>query len=436
MPDNKTAHLPDVIPLAMMTVLRSVALDGATSRAEISRLTGLARSTVGQQVEVLLGCGLLTEEIMDSSVRGRPPHVLAVSTTAGTIAVADVEVNAVRLAVTDLSGTLILRSALTVDLARGPKAILGDLAAEWRDMLSRSGHDPDGIRQIVVGLPAPVDYQRGCAVRPPGMPGWDSFPVGSFLSQEFDVPVFVDNDANLAALGETARGKDTEKPLLAVRISSGIGAGLVTANGEVHRGADGAAGDIGHIRVPGYEEVLCSCGKRGCLEAVASCTAVLADLELTGGNDPEAGVKQLVHLLATGDAKTLSRVRDAGAVVGEIMATLVHVYNPRTLVLSGPMTEACDDLLSEVRSVVYRQALPLATRKLVITATRLEQTAGLIGGVVLAVREVFSDKGMESLITSVATSRKSLPPLQFPPVGSGDNNRQPGTAQLPAADWR
>jgi len=411
------ADAPPIVSTVMRLVLRLVALEGATSRAEIARRGGLARSTVGQQVDTLLARGILQEVVQESSVRGRPPHQLSVDPRAGIVAVADIGPRSTELAITNLVGHLIERLSLPIDIDDGPNRVLARVSDELAALLSLHGYDGRSVRQLVVGLPGPVDYVKRWAVRPPIMPGWDGYPVGKELAVRFSCRVIVDNDANLMALGEAARSETVETPLLGVKIGEGIGAGLVVIGGDVLRGADGAAGDIGHIRVVTADGTLCSCGKQGCLEAVASSTAVLRDLGVPMDTPEQraAAATELRERLERGDASALARVRQAGESIGEALGMLVQAYNPRTLVLSGPMVEASDDLLSEVRAVVYRRALPLATRKLVITASQLGERAGLIGGVVLGVREVFTDEGIDELLTT-GLDEKQAPTASFPPV--------------------
>jgi predicted NBD/HSP70 family sugar kinase len=388
--------------MALYTVLTLVARSEAASRADLARRTGLARSTVGQQIDELLRRGIITETVVGQSVRGRPPRTLTVSPEAGTLAAVFVSPESTGVAVTDLNGDLIARDTLDLRVETGPEALLTATAERVQALLSEHGRSGSPVRQVVVGLPAPVDFVRGCPVRPPIMPGWDGFPVAARMTGLLGAPTLVDNDVNLMALGEAERGTDGDVPLLCLRVGTGIGAGLITAEGTVHRGADGAAGDVGHTRVPGHEEVLCACGKTGCLEAVASCRAMLAALGIPEHtpDDPAHGLRLLSERLAHGDARALHEVGRAGVEIGEVVSVLVHAFNPRTLIVSGPVSDACDELLASIRAVVYRRALSLATRKLVITTSQLGTMAGLIGAIVLGVQETFSQEGVGRLLGS------------------------------------
>ncbi|MFB6671866.1 ROK family transcriptional regulator [Streptomyces sp. NPDC056390] len=389
------------VPAALQTVLAMIGSGEASSRALIARVTGLARSTVSQQVDALIALGIVEEQVISESVRGRPPRRLSISPGAGTIAVVDVDATATQVAIADLSGAVVARGIVRMPVDRGPEELLGAVVDEIRSMLAAHELDPCRVRQVVAGLPAPVDFQRGRVVRPPIMPGWDGYAVGDHLREAFKAPVVVDNDVNLMALGVAAQ-EQTDTPLLFVKVAAGIGAGIVTDDGVVLRGADGAAGDIGHIRTSVRRDVVCQCGKLDCLESVASYRAVLAALGIDSAptDDPRHASRELARLIADSDAQALFRIRQAATDLGEVIAMLIHTLNPRTLVLGGPLSELHDEVLSGVRAAVYERALPLATRKLTITTSQLGADAGIAGAVVVATREVFSAEGMAQLLSA------------------------------------
>ncbi|MEU9470829.1 ROK family transcriptional regulator [Streptomyces avermitilis] len=392
------------VPVALRRVLDLVVSGEATSRAEISRRSGLARSTVGQQVDHLVARGILQELESRESVRGRPPRILTISPQAGTIAVADIDTLGSQVAIADLTRRVIAHETVDVRIDAGPRAVLDAVTERLSSLLAKHDRDPDRVRETVVGLPGPVDFQHGCAVRPTGMPGWDGYPVAEHLRTAFRCPVVVDNDVNLMALGEASQAA-ADTPLLCIKIASGIGAGIITANGDVYRGADGAAGDIGHIRAVGGGDVLCACGNIGCVGALASHRAILRSLGIpeTTPEDRLHGAHELAQRVANSDPPALHALRQAATEIGEVVAMLVHMFNPRTLVLGGPLSELRDDLLSGVRAVVYQRALPLATRKLTITTTQLGAGAGIHGGIALATRDIFSPPGIARLLASEPT---------------------------------
>ncbi|WP_270888797.1 ROK family protein [Pedococcus sp. 5OH_020] len=383
----------------MSAITRLVASATATTRADLVRATGLARSTVTTHLDQLLDSSVVLEEAEQARGvhRGRPANSLALSSHAGFVMVVDMGIHRARLAVADLSQRLLSIEQVQIDPTSGPVptlALLGDVLMRMAAKVDRPLHE---ARAVVVGLPAPVDVRRGMAVRPPIMPGWDEFPVAETMSARFGCTTVVQNDVNLMAVGEARALPAEQCPLLFIKVGTGIGGGLVSADGNLHLGADGAAGDIGHIRVPGAEPVVCACGNIGCIEAVASADAILRQLSLPQA-DPVVATAHVEQLLRQGDADTVRLVREAAVVLGEVVATLVHFYNPSRVVLGGAITSASDHLLAGVRGVVYQRALPLATRNLTLAHSVLGARAGIAGGVVIGVELVLSPTGIRALL--------------------------------------
>ncbi|OIV38990.1 sugar kinase [Mangrovactinospora gilvigrisea] len=390
--------------LLYSTLARLVASDAAASRAELVTAAGLARSTVTRHLDALIEAGVITEGgPVRRGTRGRPAARLALNPRAGLVASADVGARDARVAVLDLGQDLLAETTVALDLESGPDAVLGRLADTVRELLDRAAERTAAARlcALAVGLPGPVDHAAGTPVRPPIMPGWDGHPVGRDLSARLGCAVLVDNDVNLMALGEARTLPAGQTPLLFLKVGTGIGGGLVSAGGELHRGADGAAGDIGHMPAPGAEGVACRCGKTGCVEAVASTAAMLDRLRQDGAvqdADGLAGTGDLVRLVRHGDAAALRVVRAAAERIGEVAALLVHVYNPARLAIGGALAAAGDELIAGVRAVVYRRALPLATRHLELAPSELGKRAGYVGGGVLAVEQVLSPDGITGLM--------------------------------------
>jgi predicted NBD/HSP70 family sugar kinase len=269
-----------------------------------------------------------------------------------------------------------------LDVRNGPEPVL-DLVEARLDALR--GHGAPA-RAVVIGLPGPVDGHLGTPVRPPIMPGWHAYPVSARLQGRFGCAAILENDVNLRALGEARALPADQAPLLFVKIGTGIGGGLVTREGVLHHGADGAAGDIGHIRVRGAPDDPCVCGNVGCIEAVASASAVARRLAGAG----PVTIADVRARLAKADATAVAHVREAAAHIGELVAMLVHFYNPARVTIGGSLTAASDDLLAGVRSVVYPRALPLATRNLVLATSVLGEYAGLAGAAVLGIEQALS----------------------------------------------
>ena len=395
-PGSGSRRHPDAV---RSQIARLIAAGEASHRLDLSRVTGLSRSSIHTHVQDLVDAGLLHGEDAGGGGRGRPALRLSLAGDAGVVLIADLTTVSTRCLVTDLTQRVLADTTVPWPLAEGPEPTVNLLVDQFADLLEQAKVPADRPRVLVVGLPGPVDVARGMAVRPPIMPGWDGFPVAERLGGELGCPVLVDNDVNLMALGEARTVPPEQLPVLFVTVGAGIGAGFVLADGTLHRGADGAAGDIGHIRVPGAEEVVCRCGKAGCVEAVASTAALARRLTETGeppldAAEDGAAMRDFLARLRDGLPDALHAVRAAGGTLGEVIALCIHMLNPRHVVVGGEIVEASDDLLSAVRGVVYRQALPLATRELSITRSELGRDAAMVGAMVLGIEHLLSPAGI------------------------------------------
>jgi predicted NBD/HSP70 family sugar kinase len=379
-------------PITLSTLARLVASGAAVSKADLVQAAGLARTTVSTGVDELLDRGVLRlAGTRRTPGRGRPADRLALSPRGGHVLVADLGAHGAHLCVVDLSQRVRAHAHLDIEISDGPEVALAAIEAHLGTLRAGvAGDDP--VRAVVIGVPGPVDGQLGTPVRPPIMSGWHGYPVSARLRRTFGCPTLLENDVNLRALGEARALPADQAPLLFVKVGTGIGGGLITDAGQLHHGADGAAGDIGHVRVRGGPDVRCVCGNVGCIEALASASAVARRLgEELGGEPTIADVRALV---ARGDPVVLRLVREAAELIGEVVATLVHFYNPARVTIGGSVAAASDELLAGIRSVVYQRALPLATRNLVLANSVLGEFAGIAGATVLGIERVLSPEGI------------------------------------------
>ncbi|WP_129337283.1 ROK family transcriptional regulator [Cellulomonas endophytica] len=365
------------------------------TRAELAQLTGQARSTIAARVDALLASGLVQPAGEASSTGGRPPATFAFRPSARVVLAVDLGASHARLAVTDLAATVLADHHETIAIAAGPEVVLDRVAALGAKLVEQAGRSPADLVSVGVGLPGPVDHARGRPTSPPIMPGWDDFDVPGHLHRLLGVPVLVDNDVNLMALGEHGTEFPDVDHLLFVKVATGIGAGVIS-DGGIRRGAQGAAGDLGHIAVPGAADVLCRCGNTGCVEAVASGRAVAERLSAAGV--PATSATDVVARVRAGDAAASAAVREAGRTLGEVLATCVSMLNPSVIVVGGPFADAGEYLLAGIREVVYRRSLPLATQHLRIVASRTGGRAGALGASVMATQHVLSAEAIDALL--------------------------------------
>jgi predicted NBD/HSP70 family sugar kinase len=380
------------------SVLRLIRDTEGMTRSDLARVTGLARSTVAQRVDALLAHELVYEGRASASTGGRPPILLTFNHRAGVVLVADLGATHSRLAASDLAGTPLAEEAFDLDIAAGPERVLEMVHEHFTALLAaldRTAHD---VRGIGIGVPGPVAFHLGQPVKPPIMPGWDGFSIPGWFSSRFDAPVLVDNDVNIMALGEHwANWRETDH-LMFIKVGTGIGCGIV-AGGMIHRGAQGAAGDIGHIRLAAHEETLCRCGNVGCLEAVAGGDALARRLDEAGLDSTNS--RDVVRLVNAGDATAVRMVREAGRLIGEVLAGCVNFFNPGVIVIGGDVGQA-PEVLAGAREVTIQRSLPLATGDLDIVASRLGDRAGVVGAAIMVIEHVLAPDAVDKVVQGAA----------------------------------
>jgi len=405
-----------------LRILRLLRDEGPVSRAELGDRLELTRPRLLAEVERLVAAEMVAEAGMAASRGGRRSTLVEIHPR---LRFAAVDLGATSIDVEVTNGRLEPVAAYRepADIRSGPKAILqrvGELLAK-----ARSDGAYQRLDAVGIGVPGPVSFRDGVPVSPPIMPGWDRYPVREVLTREHGCPAVVDNDVNIMAIGERHGGvAHSIDDFLFVKIGTGIGCGI-HLGGTVYRGVDGCAGDIGHIQVDASGPV-CSCGNTGCLEALFGGAALARDaLEAAragespalaerlrdaagptgrgaaGSNGRDAGpsgndiglssedafglsAKDVADGAAEGDVVCIRLIREGGRRVGGVLATLVSFANPSMIVIGGGLAQLGHVLLAEIRSVVYRRSLPLATGNLPVVLSELQGRAGVTGAAVLA----------------------------------------------------
>ena len=385
--------------ITLARVIEHIRRAGNTSRPKVSRATGLSRTATSKYTDMSLSLGLVLEGKLGASTGGRAPRLLKFNAAAGTILLAELGATGIVISSADLSGHLSNIATLDVEIALGPDKVLAELAKVFDSIIAKE--KIKNIWGIGIGLPGPVEFATGMPMSPPIMPGWDRYPVRKYLSERYKAPVWIDNEVNLMALGEQSKtfAKETNE-MIYIKIGSGIGAGLITGS-HLHRGAQGCAGDIGHIEVAAASEVVCRCGNVGCLEAVAGGLALGAEAEKAAKSGKSkflsdclktnkiVTTRDLIEGSKSGDKWCLDAITGAGREVGKILATLVNFHNPSLIVIGGGISAAGDQLLAAIRQTVLNRSLPLATRDLEIRLGDTSDSTGLIGAATMVNYELF-----------------------------------------------
>ncbi len=350
----------------------------------------------------LIERGLVAEGDVGPSTGGRPPRQLTFRSDAGHVLVADLGATSIDVAVTTLDGRILGHHAEPARVDAGPDRCLGRVEVLFDELLRTVDRVPGRLWGVGIGVPGPVEFQSGRPISPPIMPGWDGYPIRDRFAARYRAPVWVDNDVNLLALGEWRSGVAMgHENVVVIKIGTGIGAGIISES-RLHRGAQGSAGDVGHIQVVDDPSVVCRCGKVGCLEALAGGEALgrAGEVAARDARSPRlraildqkgaVSAEDVVRAATFGDPVAVAMLQEAARLIGSMLASVVNFFNPSLIVIGGGVANSPDQLLAVIRETVYRRSLPLATRDLLIQHSSLGELAGVIGASAMVVDQLFA----------------------------------------------
>ncbi|RKQ92164.1 putative NBD/HSP70 family sugar kinase [Solirubrobacter pauli] len=365
-------------------VLRALYAHPGSTRTELAEHTGLSRPTVSVVADELVQAGLVTQHEDSQPRTGRPPVLLSLAPGAAFAVGVDMGHAHVQVAVSDLSGEILGDRRRAIDVDHDPIDSL-DLA---RDLVQETLEATEVTRDRVIGvgmaLAAPLDRETGAILADGILPNWGGIQPAEEMRRRLGMPVEIRNDANLGALGEHTFGAGRgAQDMLYVRLSAGIGLGLVL-DGKPYGGACGVAGELGHFRVK-PDGLICRCGNRGCLETVASSSAV-ARL-LARSRDETVSVEHLLELVARGDRGATRAVSEAAQAIGEVLASVVNLFNPRLLLVGGDLAAAGDVVLEPLRTAIDQYAIAPAAGAVAVQAGALGDKAEVLGAVALILGE-------------------------------------------------
>ena len=379
-------------------ILAQLRDEGPLSKAQLADRLQVSRTTVAAEVARLVEVGLAQDAGPAASRGGRRSTLVDLSADVHFVGIS-IGATGLSVGVTDGRLAVLAMRHENCDIRQGPEVVLAAALRLVRELIAEVG--VTHLMGAGIGVPGPVDFNRGISVSPPIMPGWDGYPVRDAVSRELGCPVVLDNDVNVLAVGEQHAGvAKGAQDFLFVKIGTGIGCGIVI-DGELYRGVNGCAGDIGHIRVEDFGPT-CACGNTGCLEAFSGGAALARDATTAArsGRSPallalleekgELTAADVGQAVAQGDAQAVQLIRDSGRHIGQVLAGLVSFFNPGLIVIGGRVTGLGHALLAEIRGVTYRRSLPLATGSLPIVLSELGDEGGVVGAARLISSAVYA----------------------------------------------
>ncbi len=373
---------------------------GGISRVELARQLGLTRAAVTTIVNDLLEKNIICED-EHKSTGGRTPIVLEINPRRGRVVGVDIGATHANIILADYSARVIRDHEFPLRIGDGPEVCLQMVDEGLRELLAKESLQLSDISAVGVGVPGPVVVEVGLVSAPPIMPGWDNFPIRDRLEELWGCPVTVNNDAELGALGEWAYGAARgERNIAYIKVGTGVGAGLLLG-GQIYRGSTGSAGEIGHFTID-ENGPRCSCGNRGCLEAMAGGYAISARAvqQIKAGHrtvlaeiEPITAItaRDVISAARRGDLVAQQIVIDGGRHLGTAIASLVNLINPSMVIVGGGVAQIGDLLLEPIRQSVKARSLRVSSSAVRVTEALLGRRSSGMGAVVQALTIVLHE---------------------------------------------
>lgn len=374
------------------------------SRIELAKMTGASVGSMTALVRRLILRGLVVESGKGPASLGRKPVSLSLPSELGHVVGIDLGSFLTRVVVADVSGKISYKTEMATRMAEGRDAVIGRTFAAVHEAIKKARVGRGALKGIGMAHSGVIDTQKGmvlCFPRPGQMTQWRNVPLRHMLEKEFGVPGALDDSARMMALAEKHFGLGKElNDALFVEVGMGIGASIFIG-GKLYRGPGGSAGEFGHMTVE-ESGPLCSCGNRGCLEAMASCAAIIQAVksaieqgvnskvpELVDGNLDRVGVEVIVQAAKEHDRLSFRVLHDAISRIGVMLADVINLLNPSSVLFAGPLFRCGGDfLLDQLKDVIRRRALEKSAGEAKLRISNLGSEAAALGAARLITEQV------------------------------------------------
>lgn len=403
MKSKNTADQAFVRETNLSLVLKLIHNQSPLSRAQLAAITGLNKSTVSSLVDELLARKLVHETGSNNGGTGRPATLLEIDPTAGGIIGVELGVDFVSVALTDILGNILWRRREDADPSEDQDKMINQTLRIVKDAITAAKRKDYKLLGLGLATPGTVDLDEGVLIFAPNL-HWRNVPFGRIFGDQTKLRIFVENDANAAAIAEHLFGTARQtQDFLFVFAGVGIGGGLFL-NGKLYRGKNGYAGEIGHspIMAEPFQNV-CHCGNRGCWETYANQYSIIqrvqARLEvkrssiipqLMAEQNSPLNIALVKQAADAGDREAIDSFAEAGQAMGQGFAGLINIFNPEKIILGGPLSIAGEYLLPAIKETVDRHALPEIDKLVEILLSPFGADASLIGAIAIVADDVLS----------------------------------------------
>ena len=397
---SKTGSLKLVQEINRSVVLNLIKDKGPLSRADISRITKLTRSTISSIVSYLIKKNLVKETGLSSSGVGRKGILLKLNPKAYYVVGVDLGTLNTIAVVVDLEGKIMERVEHPTNSERSKDKVIERLKTVIHEVITASNINIQKIAGIGLAVPGLVDSKKGIMLITPNF-GWRNTPLKEMLEKEFHTPIFIDNNNNVMALGEAEFGiAQGVRNFVCINVGMGIGSGIVI-NGELYRGETESTGEIGHTTVD-YNGPKCSCGNNGCLEVMAAAPAIARRAvkavkkgkktlitELVNSNLDEINAAIVAEAANKGDKLAQGIIEKTGEYLGTGIANIINLFNPQMVIIGGGVAQAGDLIFNPLKKTMEKRAFPVPAKVAKIVASSLGRDCTVIGAATLVLREIF-----------------------------------------------
>jgi len=402
MPKNQTADQESVRKVNSSLVLNALRLHAPISRAELANITKLNRSTISNIVNALLEDGLVLETDTLESKIGRPGIALALRPEAGAVIGVEIGVGFISVILTDFVANILWREWIEFSLSKPQIEIVSEAERLIDQAISFAKERHLRLLGIGLGVPGLVNVQKGELLFAPNL-GWRDVPLRLMWNQRFHLPLYVENEANLGALGEYyfGVGRDVDN---FIYLSSGVGlGGGVIINGKLFTGGRGFAGEIGHIQRDPQGE-MCGCGRRGCWETQVGPRAVLQRVKRAIATDPDNTLakhfngdlgnltfNQVVDCALEGELLCRSALEEVGRNLGTGIADLANIFNPEMVVIGGAFSYGREIILPVLEDTIFAETLPAVKEDLRVTFSEHGTDACVLGAIAVVLDSILRE---------------------------------------------
>ncbi len=378
---------------------------GPTSNPDIARYTKMSSPTITKLVQELIDLGIIIDMGVGESIGGRKPNLFGINPNARYIVGVDIDCRMVKLGIFNLANEAVSEIVTYFGNVKDKNKMFTELFSRLDDLLENSHLNKEAFLGIGVSIPGLINSKTGQTYKDVRI---DEKTLEELFRDHYKLPVIMDSDSRVMAIGEQAFGfAKNKKDVLCLNICDGIGLGMIL-NGSVYHGKSGLAGEFGHINVV-KDGNLCTCGKYGCLETVASGTALIEQAqqgikkgnaslisEIVNDNLDDIHVSDIIEAVNKGDIFAIEIINKLGHFLGEAMASLVHIFNPEMIIIGGKVALAEDYLINPIQNTLNKYTISHIKKDTIVVTSELEERVKLLGSVAMVMNQVF-DESVEDM---------------------------------------